>query len=236
MWWGIGLGLFGATLASLVGPMSEQIAGDSNLLHTLRIAFPDFDLTAAGGFLQLFLQLFYIAAGFAAATFVAKWASDENDGRLEEVLATPLTRARWVVAGAIAALLAAGVMTLFFVLAVGAGGAAGGVSVGTAMLGSSSLGLYAAAIVGVGVAVGGLWRTSLAAEVAALAIVATYLIDLLAPPLNLPDWVHQLALTSHMGQPMIGEWDPVGLVACAVLAVGGIAVGAWGIGRRDVRA
>jgi len=71
--------------------------------------------------------------------------------------------------------------------------------------------------------------------VAAIAVIATYLVDLLAPPLNLPDWVHQFALTSHLGQPMVGQWDPVGVIACAVLAVGGIAVGAWGIGRRDVR-
>jgi ABC-2 type transport system permease protein len=235
MAWGIGLAAFGATLASLVGPMSDQIAADSNLLNALRTAFPDLDLTAAGGFLQLFLQLFYIAAGFAAATFVSKWASDEADGRLEEVLATPLPRARWVVAGAIAALLAAAVVTVLFALSIGAGGASGGVSVGTAMLGSTSLGLYAAAVIGVGIAVGGLWRTSLAAEIAAIFVIVTYLIDLLAPPLGLPDWLHQLALTSHLGQPMIGQWDLAGVVACVVLAVGGIAAGAWGLSRRDVR-
>ena len=208
--------------------MSSQISADSNLLNVFRTAFPDFDLTAAGGFLQLFLQLFYIAAGFAAATFVAKWASDETDGRLEEVLATPLPRGRWVVAGGIAALLAVAVTTLFFALAIGLGGASGGVAVGTAMLGSASLGLYAAAVVGLGFAVGGLWRTSLAGEVAAIGVVATYLVDLLAPPLGLPDWVHQLALTSHLGQPMVGQWDPVGVIACAALAIGGIAVGRVG--------
>jgi len=86
----------------------------------------------------------------------------------------------------------------------------------------------------VGVAVGGLWRTSLAAEITALVVVATYLIDLVAPPLKLPDWVHQLALTAHFGQPMLGIWDPVGIVACLVIAVGGIALGAWGIARRDI--
>src|SRR5205823_11095976 len=108
--WGIGLGVFGATLASLVGPMSKQIAGDANLLRTFRTVFPTFDLTSAGGFLQLFVQLFYIAAGFAAATFVSKWASDETDGRLEEILGTPLTRAGWVVSGAAGALIAAALL------------------------------------------------------------------------------------------------------------------------------
>ena len=232
--WGVGIGVFGATLASLVGPMSRQIGSSPDLLSVFRTAFPDFDLTSAGGFLQLFVQLFYIAAGFAAATFVAKWASDETDGRLEQNLATPLSRARWVITGAIGALIADALMTLIFAVATAAGGASGDVAVGTVMLGSASLGLYAAAVIGVGVAVGGLWRTSLAGEIAAVLVVATYLIDLLAPPLNLPDWVHQLALTSHMGQPMVGAWDPVGIVACLAIAIGGVALGAAGMRRRDV--
>jgi putative exporter of polyketide antibiotics len=67
-----------------------------------------------------------------------------------------------------------------------------------------------------------------------MVVLVTYLIDLVAPPLGLPDWVHQLALTAHLGQPMVGRWDPVGIVACLVIAVGGIAIGAWGMTRRDI--
>ncbi len=232
--WGIGLGVFGAMLSSLVGGMSGQLAGDTNLLKVLQTAFPGLDLTTAGGFLQLFIELFYIVAGFAAATFVSKWASDETGDRLEEVLATPLPRWRWAVSGGVAALAADVLMTLLFALSIGLGAGSGGVSAGEAMIGSASLGLYAAALIGIGIAIGGLWRTSLAAELVALFVVVTYLVGLLAPPLGLPDWVHQLALTAHFGQPMAGQWDSVGVVACAVIAVGGIALGAWGMTRRDV--
>jgi ABC-2 type transport system permease protein len=232
--WGIGLGLFGVVLASLVGPMSAQIASDPSLTSMIKNVFPTFDLTSAGGFLQLYVTLFYIAAGFAAATFVSKWASDETGGRLEEVLATPLTRVRWVIAGAVACVVSVVVMTLLLAAGIGLGASSGGVSAGEAMLGSVSLGLYAIALVGVGIAIGGVWRTSLAAEIVALLVVATYLVDLLAPPLNLPDWVHQLALTAHFGQPMIGQWDLVGIVACIAIFVAGTAIGAWGIGRRDI--
>lgn len=180
------------------------------------------------------MQLFYIAAGFAAATFVSKWASDETGGRLEMVLATPLQRTRWVLSGAIAALAAVVVMNLVFALGIGLGATSGGVSAGSAMLGSVSLGFFAIALIGVGFAIGGLWRTSVAAEIVALLVVATYLVDLLAPPLGLPDWFHQLALTSHLGQPMVGQWDWVGMATCVVLAIGGVALGAWGVRRRDV--
>jgi ABC-2 type transport system permease protein len=234
--WGIGLGLMGALVASLVGPMANQLGTDTSLTATFSAIFPGFDLASAGGWLQLYAQLLFIAAGFAGATFVSKWASDETEGRLEMVLSTPTARALWVVAGGVAALAAIAVMTVLFAAGIGLGAASGGVAAGEAMVGSIALGLYAAAIVGVGVAVGGLWRTSAAAEIAALVVVATYLIDLIAPPLKLPDWVHQLALTAHLGQPMVGAWDPAGVAACLVLAVGGTLLGAWGMARRDVNA
>jgi ABC-2 type transport system permease protein len=234
--WGLGLGIMGALLASLVGPMAAQIKDSADLLKVFSTIFPDFDLGSASGFLQLYVELFYIAAGFASATLVAKWASDETDGRLELLLATPMGRARWVTAGGIAAILGIVVMTVVFAAGIGLGAASGGVAAGDAVLGSTALGLFAVAMVGVGFAVGGLWRTSLAAEVTAIVVVATYLIDLIAPALTLPDWVHQLALTAHMGQPMTGVWDPVGVVACVAIAIGGIALGAWGVARRDVNA
>ncbi len=232
--WGIGMGLMGGLLASLVGPFSRQVSGEANLIATFSKVFPSFDFTTAGGWLQLYVSLFYIAAGFAATTFVSKWASDETDGRLEEILSVPMSRARWAIAGGVAAIISVLVMTVIVAVAISAGAAAGGSTAGDALLGSASLGVYAIAIVGVGFAVGGVWRTSLAAEIAALFVIATYLIDLLAPPLKLPDWFHQLALTAHFGQPMIGDWDPFGVVACVVIAVGGILLGAWGMSRRDV--
>ncbi len=232
--WGTGLLLIGVLYTALAGSLADTISSSGGLLDSFSLLFPDADFASVGGWMQFYAELLFIAAGFAAATFVARWASDEGDGRLELVLATPLARARWVVAGGVAALLAVVVTTVLFAAGVGIGSAIGGLSSGDALLGCASLGLYAAAIVGVGFAVGGVWRTSLAAEIAALVVVVTYLLDLVAPPLNLPDWIHQLALTAHFGRPMVGEWDMVGVVASLAIAVGGILLSAWGMTRRDV--
>jgi len=232
--WGTGLLLIGVLYTALAGSLADTISSSGGLLDSFSLLFPNADFASTGGWMQFYVELLYIAAGFAAATFVSKWASDEADGRLEIVLGAPLARARWVVAGGVAALLAVVVTTVLFAAGVGIGSAIGGLSSGDALLGCASLGLYAAAIVGIGVAVGGVWRTSIAAEIAALVVVATYLLDLVAPPLNLPDWLHQLALTAHFGKPMVGEWDLVGVATCLVIAVGGILLGAWGLRRRDV--
>ena len=232
--WGSGLAVMGGMMASLAASMADQVQGDVNLMRIIRTVFPNYDFASAGGFLQLFSELYLIAAGFAAATLVSRWASDETGGRLEEALATPLTRVRWLVSGAIAAFLGVVVFTVVYALGVAGGASSGGITAGDALLGSASLGLYAAALIGIGVAIGGVWRTSLAAEIVAVFVIATYLLDLLAPPLKLPDWIHQLALTAHFGTPMRGNWDVVGIVACLVLAAGGTIVGAWGIRRRDI--
>jgi hypothetical protein len=73
-----------------------------------------------------------------------------------------------------------------------------------------------------------------AGDAAAIAVIATELIDFLAPPLNLPDWFHRLALTANMGLPMVGQWNWAGVGACLAIAAGGLLIGAWGMRRRDV--
>ena len=232
--WGIGLGVLGIVFTSFAASLADQMGSIGSVQDAFKRIFPGIDFSSAGGWLQLYAELLYIAAGFAAATFVSKWASDETDGRLETVLTTPLARARWVLAGGVSALVAVIVLTVLFAAGIGLGGLAGALDTGQALVGSIALGLFAWAVVGIGFAVGGLFRTSLAAEIAAIFVVLTYLIDLVAPPLNLPDWFHQLALIAHLGRPMIGQWDPVGIAACIVLAIGGIGLGAWGIARRDI--
>ena len=232
--WGLGIGVFGLVMAAASRSLADEFAKSPDLQTTFRSVFPGFDISTAGGFLQLLVQLEFIVAGFAAATLVAGWASDETSGRLEMLLATPLARRSWAGSGGSGADLAVAAMTVVLAVAVGIGALMAGSDAVTPMAGSITLGLYAAALVGVGVAVGGFFRTSIAAEVVTLVVTATYLIDLMAPALRLPDWVHQLAMTAHFGQPMVGQWDVGGIVACLVLAAGGLAVGGWGMRRRDV--
>ncbi len=100
--------------------------------------------------------------------------------------------------------------------------------------GSLVLGVYASALVGIGLAVGGVLRTSWAAPAVVIVLLLTWLLQLLGPLFDLPEVVQNLALTAHLGQTMVGAWDWGGVAAAAVLALGGIALGTWGFGRRDL--
>ena len=237
IWWGIGIGLMGFIFGAASLSFSDALDKLSpETMAIFKAIFPDIDLLAgAGAFLQLaFVTFGFILAGFAAATLVKGWASDETGGRLEMLLATPMSRTRWALMGGLGVFGAVAVLTAIVVLGIGLGSLIAGGDVVTPILGSLVLGLYAAALVGIGLAVGGIFSTSFAGEVVAGIVILTFVIDTVVPPLDLPDWIRQLALTSHMGQPMLGDWDWAGMAACVVIAVGGLFLCAWGVGRRDV--
>lgn len=234
--WGLGIGLFGLLIAGSGRSFEEQIAKAPDFVKLLETVFPNLRINQTGAFLQLlFVEFGMILAGLAGATLVSNWASDETSGRLELVLATPLDRPRWVIAGGIAAFVAIVVITVLAAVGIAIGALLSGGEVGTPVIGTLSLGLYAMAIVGIGIAVGGVIGTGAAGPVAVVVTILVWLIDIVAPPLGLPDAVHELALTSHYGQPMLGNWEAAGIVGSLVLAMGGVLLGAWGVSRRDLR-
>jgi len=235
--WGIGIGLFGLAIAGSGKAFIDELGKATDFVKLLNQVFPGFDIRSVGGFLQLlYVEFGLILAGLAAATLVAVWGSDETSGRLEFLLASPLSRVRWVASGGVAILVGVVVVTVVAALGIALGAVIAGGDIVQPVVGSLVLPLYAAALGGIGVAVGGLFRTSWAGPAVALVTIVTWLINLLAPAFKLPDFVHQLALTSHYGFTMLGHWDPVGIVLSLVLAVGGVLLGAWGFNRRDVRA
>ena len=211
------------------------IVGIPQIRDYLNILYPDIDLLQPSGLLQLaFFGFGSVIVGLAGATALAGWASDEGDRRLEVVLSAPVSRAAWFIRSGLAVMAAIVVTTaVLAVLVTIAVLAADGNAVDVG-LGATVLGVAAAAFAGVGLAVGGLVRSSLAAPVAGFLVLATFLLDTLGAFLNLPDVILDLSLFKHLGQPMAGVFDPVGIVVALVLAGGGLLIGAWGMQRRDI--
>ena len=233
--WGLGLAAFAALIAGSSRSFADTLAKSPDTAKLLTSLFKGYDITSGGGFLQLlFAYMGYLVAGLAAATFVSGWASDENARRFELLLASPLGRARWAIASGLGVFGAVAVMTAVTAAGIAIGVGSADTDLATPVAGTITIGLYAAALAGIGFAIGGVFRNTFAGEAVAGIVIATFLIDFLAPALNLPDWVHQLALTSHLGQSMIGVWDPVGMATCLVLAIGGLLIGGLGMRRRDV--
>ena len=236
--WGIGIGFFGLVIAGSGRSFFEQLDKSPDFKRLLDNLFPGVDIGSVGGFLELaFIEFGLILAGLAAATFVSYWASDETSGRLDMLLATPLQRRRWVVSGR------------------GrdprrdrphgrrsrppASRSEACCRAGTSRR-RSSVRSRSDCMPSLSVASGSRspGSSAPAAAGAAIAILTAviWLLDVIVPAFGLPAFVHDLALSAHYGQPMLGVWDPVGIVVSLMLAVGGVAIGAWGFARRDLQA
>jgi ABC-2 type transport system permease protein len=233
--WGLGVGLYGSLIAASAPALTETLSGLPQMADLIERLYPRVDLNEPSGILQLaFFGFASLLIGLAGASFVAAWAGDETGGRLAMVMAAPLARARWVISSGLGVMAAIGVTVLVLGVVVALAVASLGGDVATPVIGIGILGLSAAGFAGIGLAVGGLVRASLAAPVTAGLVIATFLLDTLGAALDLPDVVIDLSIYKHLGQPMVGTYDGVGLATCVVLAAGGLAIGAWGMRRRDL--
>ncbi|HUG30937.1 MAG TPA: hypothetical protein VMQ65_10550 [Candidatus Limnocylindria bacterium] len=233
--WGLGLGLFGLIIAASADQFVATIGSIPQIVEMIRQIFPDEDIVSTAGFIQLaFFSEAIIVIGLAAGGFVGGWASDESDRRLELVIGAPVSRMRWALRSAAAVMVAIALMTAIMAIGVAIGAATQAGDPLSLFPGLAVLGLYGMALAGIGLAVGGLVRPSLAAPVTIVLGLSFYLLDLIGSILDLPEPLVDLSLNRHLGRPVLGTYDEVGLAVCAALAIGGVIVCAIGIRRRDL--
>jgi len=232
---GFGLGLFGFVVAASADAFIKTIRETPGLADLIQHMLPGVDLGSAGGVLGLYFVNFgTLLMGLLAAALVAGWASDERERRLDLVLTAPLTRARYAISSGLGVYVGLVVVALVLSLGIGLGALALGQDAIGPVMGTPVLCLYGAAFGGLGLAVGGWgWPTLAGAFVAALTF-GTFLLDLIGGIVGFPDWIMQLSLMQHLGQPMTGAYDVPGIVLMIGLAVGGLLVGAYGMTRRDI--
>jgi ABC-2 type transport system permease protein len=233
--WGLGIGVYASLIVASAAAFAESIASLPQIAALISALYPGVDIHQPSGILQLaFYGFGSFIIGLAGASFLAGWAGDEGDGRLDLVLSTPVSRAKWALESGLGVLAAIAVLGLVLGAIVAVAVATQGGDVVTPLIGIGTLTLAAAGFAGIGFAVGGLVRSSLAARVTALVVIATFLLDTLGAALDLPDVVLELSIYKHLGQPMAGTVDPVGIVVSVILVLGGLAIGAWGLSRRDI--
>jgi ABC-2 type transport system permease protein len=239
VWWTLGIAGFAGWMVYVVQLMEARL---SSLLSSSP-AFTALIKNLAGsnvgvnaGFLSamfFFLPLLLMAF---AVTQVSSWSADEQEGRLELVLAAPQART-WVLLGRFAALgtatAAIGVVTL---LASAGSAAAAGLSLdygnlAAATLGMIPLGLLMAAI---GYLASGWLRTAADTGLLSFVLAAWFFISFIGPELKLPDATLRLSAFYYYGTPLLHGLQltsVLGVLAVAALALG---LGTLRFARKDI--
>ncbi|MGA5078880.1 ABC transporter permease [Streptomyces griseoincarnatus] len=229
---GAGLFLMGAMYGSILGDAEEMLAGIDEIEEALeRIG----GASVAESFASMVMVVLTVVASVYVVMAALRPRSEETAGRAEPLLATGLSRSRWV-GGHLAVAMGGGTVVL---LLAGLGfGLAGAASTGDAGLVPDLTGAalaYAPALwVTVGVAVvlfGWFPRASQAAWVVPVyAFVAGYLGQIL----QFPDWMNNLSPFGHIPRlPAAGmSWTPMFLLTLVAAAL--VWLGLTGFRRRDL--
>jgi ABC-2 type transport system permease protein len=239
LWWTLGIAGFAGWMVYVVQLMEARL---SSLLSSSP-AFTALIRNLAGsnvgvnaGFLSamfFFLPLLLMAF---AVTQVSSWSADEQEGRLELVLAAPQARVS-VLLGRFAALgtatAAIGVITLL----VSAGcAAASGLSLDTGNLAAATLGMIPLGLLmaAIGYLASGWLRTAADTGLLSFVLAAWFFISFIGPELKLPDATLRLSAFYYYGTPLLHGLQltsVLGILAVAALALG---LGTLRFARKDI--
>jgi len=238
-WWTLGIAGFAGWMVYVVQLMEARLSSllsSSPAFTALIKNLGGSDVGINAGFLSamfVFLPLLLMAF---AVTQVSSWSADEQDGRLELVLAAPQARAS-VLLGRFAALatatVAIGVVTLLAsaVAAAAAGLSLNGGNLAAATLGMIPLGLLIAAI---GYLASGWLRTAAETGLLSFVLAGWFFLSFIGPELKLPDATLRLSAFYYYGTPLLHGLQltsELGVLAVAALALG---LGTLRFARKDI--
>jgi ABC-2 type transport system permease protein len=215
--------------------LSSLLSGSPTMVNLIK-NLGGGDVGVNAGFLSamfIFLPLFLMAF---AVTQVNRWSADEQDGRLDLVLAAPQRRLG-VLLGRYAALATATVAIAVITLLVSAAAAAAvGLSLDAGNLAAATLGMIPLGllIAALGYLASGWLRTAADTGLLSFVLAAWFFISFIGPELKLPDATLRLSAFYYYGTPLLH-----GLQLTSVLEVVAVSALALGLGalrfvRKDI--
>jgi ABC-2 type transport system permease protein len=240
-WWTLGFAAFAAWMVVAVHQLADKMnaifsGGPSSLavqvLHNIgggTTGLNDLLLGAMFELMPVLLMAF-------AVTQVSRWSADEDEGRLEMVLAAPQSRAT-VLLGRFAALATATVIVGVVTLATAwSASSVGGVpldstNLAEATLGMIPLGLLIAAI---GYLASGWLRTAADTGLISFLLAAWFFISFIGPDLKWPDATLRLSAFYYYGTPLLHGLQFGDIALVVVVAAGALGLGTLRFMRKDI--
>ena len=219
--WAVGMLGFGM----IFGALSDQISGPKGAATEWYASFGG-DIDLVGAYWASMMQIAGTAVSIYVVTLMLRLHRDEAQGMLEPVLATAVSRSRWLGAYALNALAGAAVLMLGFALAMAVVG--GSVLGGTGSLvvdlvGAALVQLPAIAVLGAAaVAVTALAPRWSAGVLWALVLVSVVVGPMFGSSLGLPAWLLNLSPFTHVPNAPVAAVTPGPVLwlgaACVLLA------------------
>jgi ABC-2 type transport system permease protein len=239
VWWTLGIAGFAGWMVFAVQQMEARLSSlfaSSPAVMNLIKNIGGGDASFNAGFLSAMFVLLPLFLMAFAVTQVNAWSADEQDGRLELVLATPQQRlgvllARFAALGSATVFI--GVVTL---LASAGAAAVSGLTLDLGNLAAATLGMIPLGllIAAVGYLAAGWLRTAADTGLLSFLLLFWFFITFIGPELKLPDATLRLSPFYYYGTPLLHGLSllpTLGVVAVSAVA---LSLGALRFVRKDI--
>ncbi|HET9849309.1 MAG TPA: ABC transporter permease subunit [Candidatus Dormibacteraeota bacterium] len=239
LWWTLGIAGFAAWMVVVVKQTESQlvsIAQSSPVLKDFFSALGGSSVTNNASILSALFAFLPVALMVFALTQTNRWAADEEDGRLELVLATPEPRVR-VLGGRFAALATStviiGVVTLMATAVTSAlsGVRLDGGNLVAASLSMIPLGLLVAAL---GYLFSGWLRTAIDTGLLSFLLVIWVFISFIGPGLNWPDSTLRISPLYYYGTPLLHGLKLADTLGILVVSAAALGLASFRFARKDI--
>ena len=231
--WALGAALLAWYFASIARTVVDLVTGPSGFRAYLTLAGHGNPYVAISGF--FWFGTFQLLLAIYAITRVARWSSDDSEGRLEMVLSAPLSRWRVVAERALSFLAGASVIIAVSSIAFYLAAASAKIDLHAGDLAVASLALvpFLLSFAAIGAVLASIVPRATVGVLAALAFLS-YLVTELGPLMRWPDWVLKLSVFSLYGTPLTSGVYWTGMLILLAVVVVGFGLAAVLMQRREV--
>jgi len=239
VWWTLGIAGFAGWMIFVVQQMEARLStlfASSPTVMNLIKNIGGGDASFNAGFLSAMFVLLPLFLMAFAVTQVNGWSADEQEGRLELVLATPQRRlgvllARFAALGSATVFI--GVITL---LASAVAAAASGLTLDLGNLAAATLGMIPLGllIAAVGYLAAGWLRTAADTGLLSFLLLIWFFISFIGPELKWPDATLRLSPFYYYGTPLLHGLPLVPLLGVLAVSAVALSLGALRFVRKDI--
>lgn len=231
--WGIALILTGLMFGSFAQAMVD--AADDLPDEMVQMFSGDDMMLAYLAFMGVFIAIFIAAAGVSG---LQQLRGEENHGRAEYGMSAPVGRTTWLGSHLAVLVIAVAVILALSGLGMGIGAVAsldegGGEHIGQLLVATSLQIAPVLAVIGIVTALFG-WLPKIAGAVGWFMIGFSGFVTTFSGMLDLPDWLIQLSVFSHLAEYPVEDIEWVPILALSAIGVGGILLGLLGWNRREI--
>jgi polyether ionophore transport system permease protein len=242
--WSLALSIYAALLTAILRQAQQNIAGLFQSLSRRDPLYADMiarltgggDTSANAGFLSVIFTLLAVSVAACAVTLANRWAAEEEDGRLELLLATPRRRQRVILARYTAVVVALLTVAGLIFTSVALTGSIVGMTLDRGRLAQAAFAMVPIAllVVAVGYLLSGWLRTAAVTGTLTSWLVGSFLVTLLGPLFKWPATVLRLSLFEHYGTPLVDGLHVRDTLGLLVLAAGTLVIATVRFATKDL--